>query len=416
MLGCTPQIRGYVVAKNPSANVDVNGMVMEQKLKRRVVFFWDQYGPYHMDRCESVGASLEPDFETIGLEVSSQSETYAWDATSEGAKFRKITLFPGLKAEQISKTKVLKKLLSVLRAERPEVMFLCNYQRFTTLIFALCGRLLGAQVVLLGDSKFDDKPRSIMREILKRAFLLPYSAGLVSGRRSADYFSWLGIREDRICHNYDSVSIERIRSYVDVPSPPDGTPFEERSFLVVARFVPKKALLSTLAAYLEYCELEKKRGSNPRQLILCGDGEERTQLEEYVETHGLDTVVFAGFVQAEEVAKWMSESLALILMSKEEQWGLVINEALAWGLPVLCSTNCGAADLLVRPDVNGYIYPCGEKHGVAQSMFRLAHDQSEWRRMVESSLMMAPLGDVSGFVKSVRQIMQLSGGECVGSP
>lgn len=381
-------------------------LLMKKVSRRRIAFLWEQYGPYHMDRCEAVGVSLRDEYETIGIEITTQSETYAWDETADGHKFRKITLFPGYTAERVSKIKLLLKLIRIWQVERPEVVFMCHYQRFTILLASFAARMFGARVVVLNNSKFDDKPRSIHREVLKRLFLLPYSAALVSGRRSAEYFAWLGIRPDRILLNYNSLSIERVRSYVDTLPAPEGTPYEDRCFLVVARFVPKKSLLTTLAAYKKYCELESEAGRAPRKLVLCGDGELRSQLENYVAKHSLDNVEFTGFIQAEEISVWMSKALALILMSEEEQWGNVINESLAWGLPVLCSINCGAVDLLVRPDVNGYIYPVGESDGVAQSMFRLASVQSEWDRMARNALETGQMGDVSNYVKSVRGVIK----------
>lgn len=379
---------------------------MKRESIRKISFLWDQYGPYHMDRCEAVGIALKEEYETIGIEVASQSETYAWDETAGGQKFRKMTLFPGRRAEQVSSVKLLFKLIRIWLVERPEVVFMCHYQRFIILLASFVARALGARVVVLNNSKFDDKPRSVLREALKRIYLWPYSAAFVSGRRSAEYFEWLGINPDRIFLGYNSLSTERVRGYVNTPPAPQGTPFEDRCFLVVARFVPKKSLLTTLMAYKRYSELEVAAGREPRKLILCGDGEMRPQLEACVGEHGLKGVEFTGFVQAEEIAVWMSKSLALLLLSEEEQWGNVINESLAWGVPVLCSVNCGATDLLVRPDVNGYIYPVKEIEGVAQSMFKLSHERSEWARFAENSIKMAKLGDVSVFVDSVRKIVQ----------
>ncbi len=379
---------------------------MKRVSLRKIVFLWDRYGPYHMDRCEAVGIALKEEFETIGIEIASQGETYAWDETARGQTFRKMTLFPGRSTEQVSSVLLLFKLIRIWRVERPEVVFMCHYQRATILLASIVARVFGARVVVLNNSKFDDKPRSVLREALKRVYLWPYSAAFVSGRRSAEYFAWLGINPDRIFLGYNSLSTERVRSYVDTPPAPQGTPYEDRCFLVVARFVPKKSLLTTLMAYKGYSELEMAAGREPRKLVLCGDGELRPQLEACVGEHDLHGVEFVGFVQAEEIAVRMSKSLALLLLSEEEQWGNVINEALAWGVPVLCSINCGAVDLLVRPDVNGYIYPVGESDGVAQSMFRLASVQSEWDRMARNALETGQMGDVSNYVKSVRGVIK----------
>jgi glycosyltransferase involved in cell wall biosynthesis len=73
-----------------------------------------------------------------------------------------------------------------------------------------------------------------------------------------------------------------------------------------------------------------------------------------------DRVVFTGFLQEEAVAAAMDRALALVLVSIEEQWGLVVNEAVSLGLPVIVSAQAGASDLLVRNLVNGYVVQPGD--------------------------------------------------------
>ncbi len=86
--------------------------------------------------------------------------------------------------------------------------------------------------------------------------------------------------------------------------------------------------------------------------------------------------------------------------SKEEQWGLVVNEALALGLPILCSDNVGARDSLVRTAVNGYIFEPDNIQGLAALMLRLASDESEWSRFAGASQDLAKLGDAARFAEA----------------
>ncbi|HEY4443168.1 MAG TPA: glycosyltransferase, partial [Steroidobacteraceae bacterium] len=93
--------------------------------------------------------------------------------------------------------------------------------------------------------------------------------------------------------------------------------------------------------------------------------------------------------------------LALILPSIEEQWGLVVNEALAMGVPILCSDNVGARDSLVRTSVNGYVFESDNAEGLAQLMTRMATDEHEWRRLAVAAGEFAYKGDVCQFVSAV---------------
>jgi glycosyltransferase involved in cell wall biosynthesis len=80
-----------------------------------------------------------------------------------------------------------------------------------------------------------------------------------------------------------------------------------------------------------------------------------------------------GFTQPSEQAKIFAEHGAFVLPSKFEPWGVVIAEAAASGLPLICTTACGAALDLVRPGVNGLLTEPGDVDGLARAM-RWMHD------------------------------------------
>jgi glycosyltransferase involved in cell wall biosynthesis len=84
-----------------------------------------------------------------------------------------------------------------------------------------------------------------------------------------------------------------------------------------------------------------------RRLLLVGNGPLEGALRDRAAELGLgDAVVFCGFLQSTEVANLLSRALALVLVSVEEQWGLVVNEAVALGLPVIVSEYVGHATFL----------------------------------------------------------------------
>jgi glycosyltransferase involved in cell wall biosynthesis len=116
-------------------------------------------------------------------------------------------------------------------------------------------------------------------------------------------------------------------------------------------------------------------------------------------------VEFRSWLGAEAVAKALATSLALILPSVEEQWGLVVNEALAMGVPILCSDNVGARDSLVRTAVNGYVFESDNSEGLAHLMTRVATDEQEWRRMAEAAAEFSYKGDTCQFVSGVAKVL-----------
>jgi glycosyltransferase involved in cell wall biosynthesis len=354
-----------------------------------------------LDRLEAVHAARITDLDIVGVAITSSTETHPWDrVSSEQVKISH--LFADRNYQETTTWQRLVGRLSDLRNYKIKCAFLCNHDRIDTLAVAVVLRLLGAKVYLMIDSKFDDKKRWLWRELLKSFFLMPYHGALVSGRRSRDYVEFLGMRSDRLFEGYDTVSVARIRALAEAQPAPEGTPFALRHFTVVARYVPKKNLFLALDAYARY---RQAAGADARALHLCGTGKLEQSLRADVAGRDLAGIEFRGWLGAEAVAKALATSLALILPSVEEQWGLVVNEALAMGVPILCSDNVGARDSLVRTGVNGYVFESDNAGGLARLMTRMATDEHEWRRMAVAAGESSYKGDTCQFVSAVANLL-----------
>jgi glycosyltransferase involved in cell wall biosynthesis len=371
-------------------------------MKPAVIFVWANFGPYHVDRLEAAAASLENSHRVVGIEIAGGSEVYPWSRIEKVQGFERVTLFPDLKFEQIPYWRTLISLAHACLKARARHIFLCHYERLDINLLALLLRVFGCRVYSMIESKFDDKQRFLGREILKKIFFLPYQGAIVGGDRSRDNLRFFGFDPARIQFGYDTVSMERIRRLAGAQPAPAGIGFNDRHFTIVARLVPKKNIIAALSAYADYCRLA---GSKARELHICGSGELESELRAATKRLGLDSVVFRGFVQSAEVAQVLSSTLALILPSVEEQWGLVINEALAMGVPILCSLNVGARDLLVRTAINGYLFEPDNPDGLARLFYSLGSDEDEWRRLAEGSSQLAPIADTAQFGKAIARMV-----------
>lgn len=376
-----------------------------------VLLVWSNFGPYHMDRLDATARALAGKYRVVGVEIAGASETYAWARSADLPDVERITLFPDEVAAAVSSWRRLLALLRVCWRLRPRHVFLCHYERIETLLLGLLLRLSGRRVCLMIESKFDDKPRNVFREVLKAAFFLPYNRALVGGASARDYLRFFGFRAARIELGYDTVSMERVRRLAGAPPAPRGADFGSRHFTVIARLVPKKNLGVALHAYALYC---REAGAAARALHICGNGALEGELRRQAQELGLTGVAFHGFLQAPDVARMLAATLALILPSAEEQWGLVVNEALAMGVPILCSHNVGARDLLVRTAVNGYCFEPDNALGLARLMRRMAADEREWRALAEGSTSLAPLADTRHFASGVARLVGAAGNAAPG--
>lgn len=369
---------------------------MPSDTKPTIAFVWENFGPAHAERCTAVARRFADKANIFGLELSDKSAVYDW--TPEGGDFTKITLAYGRTIEQVPFLTRVRTTLTALKRCKATHVFLCQYEHLATLIIALSLRLLGKQVYVMNDSKFDDRPRTLWREFVKALFYAPYQGALSGGARTTDYMRLLGIPVGRIAESYDSRSVVRIRQLAGVAPAPGGTPFNERYFAIVARFVPKKNLSTAIEAYRLY----SLQTHGPRPLRIYGSGPLESELRSQVQAAQLEGHVhFMGFLQTEDISRGLGAALALILPSREEQFGNVVIEAQAMGVPVILSENCGARDSLIRSGVNGFVVEPHNAEGFAFFMGLLAEDEPLWRRMSARADTFVWTCDVQAFAVSV---------------
>ncbi|TCL72984.1 glycosyltransferase [Rhizobium sp. BK251] len=360
------------------------------------IFLWDNLGPPHYDRLESAQMYFGPDRKVIGAEIFGDSNEYDWKKGA-GDSARVVTLFEERSA--FGTLSFLKKLAGLVRRAKARHVFVCNYDRGYILLAAALLRLMGRRVYLMIDSKFDDKPRQLSREILKAIYLLPYNGVLAASDRSQDYLRFLGFRSEQIRAGYDTIDVARLRAQCSFSVPA----FAERPFVIVARLVAKKNIHTALRAFaLAF------RQTRERRLKICGSGPLLEELKALAAELGIaDLVEFTGFLQTEAISDAVGQSLALVLPSTEEQFGQVVAEAVALSIPVMVSLACGARDELVRNGVNGFIFEPTNVEGLAYLMKLIARDELLWREMAENSKSFLPLADSARFAEAAAKFVQM---------
>ena len=360
-----------------------------------------QFAAYHIDRCEAVARRLDGRAQVLAIEVATTSTIYAWAPSGEVAGATKITLFPGASYNDNS---AWRRFVALFRhARRCDLVAMgIPYSDPTAILLSWALRLVGVRVIALSDSKFDDRPRWVLFELFKAALLTCYSAAIVAGARQINYFRFLGFHRRIVLPGYDGVSVDRVRRQGGVLAPA-GVAFEDRPFIFVGRFVGKKNLLTLIDGYARYVG---SAGKAARKLVLVGSGElEETIRQRIAALDIADMVIFTGFLIAEDVSRALAGALALLLVSSEEQWGLVVNEALALGLPAIVSTQVGARDALVRNLVNGYVVEPGSADGIAAAMLGMTASREGWEAMVAASHARAWMADTDRFADAVELLL-----------
>ena len=185
-----------------------------------------------------------------------------------------------------------------------------------------------------------------------------------------DYFAQraIEIRDSHLRPGYGGQAAFEIRKKYALP---------ENYFLASARFIEKKNLPSLIIAYAEY--REKWKGDTPWDLVLLGDGPLRETLNSQLSTLNLHSHVhLPGFKQYDELPVYYALANAFVHPSTTEQWGLVVNEAIASGLPVIVSDRCGCVPELVQG--NGFTFNPMDEQELALLLLKMAKLSHEERQ------------------------------------
>ncbi|MEQ8972145.1 MAG: glycosyltransferase family 4 protein [Coleofasciculus sp. C1-SOL-03] len=315
-----------------------------------IAILFASYGPYHIARLEGFYNRYNSSFKKIvGIELARKQIEYAWQSEVEGLPFPIVSVIKWRQLEQVTFSRLLLQVYKVLSQIDPDILVIAGYARPAMLAALLWCLYQRKAVILVSETKQDDAPRSLWNETIKRWILKHYNAALVGGQPQKRYLIELGMPAEAIFLGYNVVG-NKFYHPNQIKTLP--TPISKPYFLAINRFVPKKNLLFLISSYAAY---RQAVGTQAWDLVLCGDGQLRPQIEQYIAEFGLqDTVHLPGFLQQDELLPYFAHANCFIHASIQEQWGLVVNEAMAAGLPVLVSNRCGCFEDLVIEGVNGF--------------------------------------------------------------
>jgi len=252
----------------------------------------------------------------------------------------------------------LKALFRAFDDFKPTVLNVTGYFDYAQVLLMIYARTKGVKVVLSSESSTMDHNRSAVKEKIKSWIVNRADAFFCFGKSSADYLLSLGVKENQIAvknaavidedvirANYDQ-ALSEISSNINAQ--------KNRKFVYVGRLAEEKNLELLIKAFLSV--IGKSKNTENWKLLFVGDGPAKQQLEQLAGKYLKNTIEFAGGHPWYKVPTWLAQSDVLVLPSKSEPWGLVVNEAMVCGMPVIVSEKCGCAEDLVRNNINGFLF------------------------------------------------------------
>jgi 1,2-diacylglycerol 3-alpha-glucosyltransferase len=382
----------------------------------RVTILFHRLGPYHLARLRQAAAHLR----VTAIEYSHVDSCYAWDLVRIDGIHEHHVLFPERPVETERLSLLEERIGMALGASAPEVVVIPGWGDRCSLAGLRWCLQQAVPTVVMSESTAWDEPRAFWKEAIKRHCVRLFSAGFVGGRPHQAYLTALGIPPNRIALGYDVVDnghfargAAAVHNLAADERCRRGLP--PNFFLASARFVETKNLPRLLHAYSRYRELvgcadQNGQGScDPWGLVLLGDGPLRSQIEAQIAAFGLQRwVQLQGFRQYPELPAYYGLAGAFILASIVEPWGLVVNEAMAAGLPVLVSNRCGCAKELVEEASNGFTFDPFNIEELAGRMKQIAEPGTDRDAMGRRSLEIIARWDLDAFAQGLVRAVQIA--------
>jgi glycosyltransferase involved in cell wall biosynthesis len=268
-----------------------------------------------------------------------------------------------------------------VRNGRYDVVWIHGYNHPTTWLAAAAVRLAGARILIREDQTLlhgRPWPRRLLKRVALRS-LFSQAAGLYTGEQSRRHFVHYGMPPGRLFPSPHCVDNAAFRAHGAVLAPERarvrasfGIPDDAPVVLFCGKLVARKQPLLLVDAFA------RVRERQPCWLLLVGDGPLRADVE--ARARDVPGVRVVGFLDQTEIpAAYAAADLFVLPSAFHETWGLVVNEAMNFALPIIVSDKVGCGADLVRPGWNGYVVGHDDVAGLATAIEALA-DSPESRR------------------------------------
>jgi len=322
---------------------------------------------------EGAGAGVRPLRIFIGWRIISGYMAACWRALDaredvevfvvcrRGANFDP-AIVEGLEAKLLDEDEPLDErwMRSEIGRRRPDALLISGWSDPAYRGLATSGEASGAIVVMGMDTPWTGSLRQRLGRFRHPKFFRRVDRAWVAGERAWQLARTLGFEERRIFRGVYAADVDAFAAAHQRRRERGGWP---RRFLFVARYVAPKAIDVLCDGYARY----RRSVADPWPLTACGAG---PLADLIARTEGVED---RGFVQPADLPEVFAEHGVFVLASRYEPWGVVVAEAAASGLPVVCTESvCSSLDL-VRSRYNGVTVPTDDAASLARA-FRWMHE------------------------------------------
>lgn len=287
---------------------------------------------------------------------------------------------------------------------RFDVLIVHGYNSLTNLLAIAVAKLIGTRVIIRGDTRLQKHHHAVFwKQLFKRMMFKTFDGFLTIGSMNREYYTAFGVPPEHIffapfCVNNATFSLSteehriRRREYREIL----GLPEDSVVVLYASKLSKRKRPGDLIKSFAKITSLFPDAW-----LIVAGSGEEEHSLRAMVGEFSVVHVRFIGFQNQSALPSLYAASDCFVLPSDEEPWGLVLNEVMAAGLPVIVSDEVGAVPDLVDGKGTGLIYKCGDIEALAAALEHLLQSATLRREMGEKARHLIREWDVEACVSGI---------------
>lgn len=278
-----------------------------------------------------------------------------------------------------------------IRSGHYDVILLHGYNYAVIALALLAAKTKGLPVLMRSETHLALKRRGWKRWIRDAALSIAYrfvDGFLAIGTANRTYYRSLGVTDGKIFDVPYTVDNDRFITATTIA--PEhraevkkkyGLPADGPVVLYASKFMRRKHPDDVIRAMATLRATRLKA-----TLLMVGTGEMEQDLRDLAISLGMDNVIFSGFINQVELPQIYAVSDIFVLPSENEPWGLIVNEVMCAGIPVVVSDEVGCVPDLVKDGVNGYRIKAGDIGSLAMALERLLTDESLRRRMGAAGL------------------------------
>jgi len=279
-------------------------------------------------------------------------------------------------------------LLKKIRSTKPDIVITDAFNNYTLPVFLL--KAFGAKfrhIVCYERTKHTERDAPLLKRKFIRFVGRYIDAIHCNGVLCKEFMLFLGYPERKLKFGNMAADAEGLMNDIAKLSEKDKISLrkkydvKETMYLFVGQLIPRKGIKELLRAW-------KSANLKEATLVLVGDGLQREELTEMISTLDIKDVIFTGSIDYDSIAPFYKTADCFILPTLEDNWSLVVPEAMACGLPIITSIYNGCHPELVKPE-NGWIFDPLDENSFSDVLVKSHENKDQFKEMGKQSLIIA---------------------------